>query len=74
MRGCECSQLLVALAAGPTEVGIDHFHRTVQFFVDELKLLMRGVRMPVFTSQGVLEDRLVRVRSQSSVSRTIFPT
>jgi len=74
MRGCESSQLLVALAAGPTEVGINHFHRTVQFFVDELKLFMRGVRMSVYTSRGVLEDRLVRVRSQSSISRTLFPT
>ena len=62
-RGSEDAQLVVALMAGPHEASINHFHRIVQFFVDELKLLMGGVWMKVYTSQGILEDRLVRVRS-----------
>lgn len=65
-RGREDAQLLVALAAGPHETSINHFHRTLQFFVDELKMLMHGVWMRVYTPHG-LEERLVRVRSHSCV-------
>ena len=72
VRGREDAQLLVALAAGPHETSINHFHRTLQFFVDELKLLTRGVWMRVCTPNG-LEERLVRVRSHSRTAQFLIP-